>query len=72
MGRDGVITEDYTGDRNFKGNVSFAQGASGASFNFIKKDTQIWYVDSGKSAPAASFVAVNIKTSPFANTAFCK
>ncbi len=54
MGRDGPITGVYTGDRHYTGNVSFAQGAAGAGFSFVKKDTQIWYVDSGKTGPAAS------------------
>ena len=49
MAHFGPVSGDVTGDTQFKGNVSFAQGAAGAAFNFIKKDTQIWYVDSGKS-----------------------
>ncbi len=54
MGKDGHVTGVYTGDRQYTGNVSFSQGAAGAFFSFIKKDTQIWYVDSGKTSPAAS------------------
>ncbi|KKM15234.1 hypothetical protein LCGC14_1698090 [marine sediment metagenome] len=54
MGRDGPISGKYTGNRQFTGNISFAQGATGAGFNFVKKDTQIWYVDSGKTSPASS------------------
>ncbi len=54
MGRDGPVSGIYTGNRQYTGNISFAQGASGAAFSFIKKDTQIWYVDKGKTAPAAS------------------
>ena len=54
MGRDGIVSGDYTGDRNYLGRVSFAQGAAGAGLSFIKKDTQIWYVDSGKTSPSVS------------------
>ena len=54
MGRQGPITGNYTGNRNYTGNVGFAQGAAGAGLSFIKKDTQIWYVDSGKTSPAVS------------------
>lgn len=49
MPKAGPVTGIYTGNRSYTGNINFAQGAAGASFNFIKKDTQIWYVDSGKS-----------------------
>ncbi len=49
MGRDGYVSKNYTGNRNYKGNISFAQGAAGATFNFVKRLTQIWYVDSGKA-----------------------
>ncbi|KKK50231.1 hypothetical protein LCGC14_3127070, partial [marine sediment metagenome] len=44
------MTGQFTGNRNYLGNVSFAQGAAGATFNFIKQGTQIWYVDSGKTS----------------------
>ena len=54
MGRDGVVSGIYTGDRKYTGRISFAQGASGSGLSFVKKDTQIWYVDSGKTSPAAS------------------
>ena len=54
MGRQGIVTGTYTGDRTYTGNVNFAQGASGAGLSFVKKDTQIWYVDSGKTGPASS------------------
>ncbi len=54
MGRDGPVTGVYTGNRQYTGPVSFSQGAAGAGLSFIKKDTQIWYVDSGKTGPAAS------------------
>lgn len=54
MGRQGPVTGDYTGNRRYLGNISFAQGAAGAALSFIKKDTQVWYVDSGKTGPAAS------------------
>ncbi len=50
----GITTGEMTGDRHYTGNVSFAQGTSGAGFNFVKKGTQIWHVDSGKQNPAAS------------------
>lgn len=54
MGRQGIVSGIYSGNRSFTGNISFAQGAAGASFNFVKKDTQIWYVDSGKTSPSVS------------------
>jgi len=54
MVRDGTVSGDYYGDRVFHDRISFAQGASGAGLSFIKKDTQIWYVDSGKTSPAVS------------------
>jgi len=54
MGRQGIVSGIYTGDRNYTGNVTFAQGVGGGGFGFIKKDTQIWYVDSGKTGPAVS------------------
>ncbi len=50
----GIVSGEMTGDRNYTGNVSFAQGTAGAGFSFIKKDTQIWYVDSGKTGPTVS------------------
>ncbi len=50
----GIVSGTFSGNRNFTGNVSFAQGASGAGLSFIKKDTQIWYVDSGKTSPSVS------------------
>jgi hypothetical protein len=53
MGRDGPISGEYTGDRHFTGYCSFDQGVGGAGL-IMKKDTQIWYVDSGKTNPAAS------------------
>ncbi len=54
MVKQGIVSGVFDGNRHFTGNVSFAQGASGASFSFVKKDTQIWYVDSGKTGPTAS------------------
>ena len=54
MGKDGYVGGVYTGNRKYTGNISFAQGASGAGLSFIKKDTQIWYVDSGKTSPSIS------------------
>jgi hypothetical protein len=53
MGRDGPISGEYTGDRKYTGRISFAQGAEGVGLQ-VKKDSQIWYVDSGKTNPAAS------------------
>ena len=54
MVRDGTVSGDMYGDRVYHDRVSFAQGAAGAGFNFVKKDTDIWYVDSGKTGPASS------------------
>ena len=54
MVKDGNISNDYYGNRVFHDQITFAQGASGAAFSFIKKDTQIWYVDSGKTSPSVS------------------
>ena len=53
MGRDGTISGTYTGNRNYLGRVSFAQGVSGAGVQVVK-DSQIWYVDKNKTSPAAS------------------
>jgi hypothetical protein len=53
MGRDGVVSGIYTGDRRFTGQCSFDQGVGGLGLQ-VKKDSQIWYVDSGKTAPAVS------------------
>ena len=50
MARAGPVTGQFTGNRNYLGNISSAQGAAGATFNFIKQGTQIWYVDSGKTS----------------------
>jgi len=54
MGRDGVVSNTYTGERNYTGRVSFAQGAAGTGGVQVIKDSQNWYVDSGKTSPAAS------------------
>ncbi len=54
MTRDGRVSGDNYGNQIFHDRVSFAQGAAGAGLSFIKKDTQIWYVDSGKTGPASS------------------
>ncbi len=51
MGKDGVVSGVYTGDRTYTGHNIFTQGVGNIT---VKKDSQIWYVDSGKSAPAAS------------------
>jgi len=53
MGRFGNISEEVTGNLKFTGRTQFAQGVEGA-LGSMKKDTQIWYVDSGKTGPAAS------------------
>ncbi len=46
----GPVTGDVRGNVQFKdGPVSFSQGAAGASI-IMKRDTTIWYVDSGQSA----------------------
>ena len=50
----GIVSGIMTGNRTYLGNISFAQGASGAGLSFIKKDTQIWYVDTGKTSPSVS------------------
>ena len=54
MVRDGTVSGDMYGDRIYHDRVSFAQGAAGAGLNFVKKDTDVWYVDSGKTGPASS------------------
>lgn len=51
MGRDGVVTGVYTGNRRFTGRCSFDQGVGNIT---VKKDSQIWYVDSGKTGPTSS------------------
>lgn len=50
----GGVSGDVEGDINFKDRVNFSQGATGSGLNFVKKGTQIWYVDSGKTNPATS------------------
>ncbi len=62
MVKDGNLSNDYYGNRVFHDQITFAQGASGASFSFVKKDTQIWYVDSGKTSPAVSGDGLTWKT----------
>ena len=54
MVRDGTVSGDMYGDRVYHDRVSFAQGAAGAGLSFVKKDSDIWYVDSGKTGPATS------------------
>jgi hypothetical protein len=51
MGRDGVVSGIYTGNRRFTGRCTFDQGVGNIT---VKKDSQIWYVDSGKTSPAVS------------------
>lgn len=53
MAKFGNVSGDVTGNLNFKGRASFYQGISGAGVQVIK-DSQVWYVDSGKTAPASS------------------
>ena len=53
MGRQGIVSGDYYGDRIYHDRVSFAQGAAGAGLQVIK-DSQVWYVDGLKTSPAAS------------------
>ena len=53
MGRDGVVSGIYSGNRRYTGYCSFDQGIGGAGL-VMKKDTQIWYVDSGKTSPTTS------------------
>ncbi len=48
MGRDGPISGNYTGERNYTGRNTFFQGASGAGIQ-ITMDSNIWYVDKGKT-----------------------
>ncbi len=51
MGKDGVVTEVYTGNRRYTGKCTYDQGVGNIT---VKKDSQIWYVDSGKTNPAVS------------------
>lgn len=53
MARFGNISEEVNGNLKFLGRTTFAQGVAGYGLQ-MKKDTQIWYVDSGKTGPAAS------------------
>lgn len=48
MGRDGVVTGQYTGDRDFTGRCTFYQGISGAGLQVVR-DSQVWYVDKNKA-----------------------
>jgi len=51
MGRDGVVSGVYTGDRKFTGRCNFTGGLLGAGVQ-VMRNAQIWYVDknSGLSA----------------------
>ena len=49
----GNITKQVKGNLKFLGQATFAQGVSGAGPQVVK-DSQIWYVDKNKTAPAAS------------------
>ena len=53
MGRQGIVSGIYDGNRKFTGRCDFAQGGSGLGVQVIK-DSQIWYVDKGKTGPAVS------------------
>jgi len=53
MSNFGEVSGKITGSKKFLGPVSFAQGAAGIGVQVIK-DSQIWYVDSGKTSPAVS------------------
>lgn len=53
MAREGPVSGNYTGNRKFTGRCTFYQGLSGAGVQVIK-DSQVWYVDSGKTSPASS------------------
>lgn len=53
MGKQGVVTGLYTGNRKYSGRCTFYQGISGAGLQVIK-DSQVWYVDKGKTGPAVS------------------
>lgn len=53
MGRQGIVSGIYDGNRTFTGRCDFTQGGSGLGVQVVK-DSQIWYVDSGKASPAAS------------------
>ena len=49
----GNITKQVKGNLKFLGQPTFTQGVSGAGPQVVK-DSQIWYVDKNKTAPAAS------------------
>ena len=51
--RDGVVSGDNYGKQTFHDQITFAQGAAGASLRVVK-DSQIWYVDKNKTGPAVS------------------
>ena len=53
MGRDGVVSGDYYGDRNYHGRINFTGGISGMGVQVVK-DSDIWYVDKNKTGPASS------------------
>ena len=53
MVKDGNVSNDYYGNRIFHDQITFAQGAAGASLRVVK-DSQIWYVDKNKTSPAVS------------------
>ncbi len=48
MVRDGTVSGDMYGDRNYLGRINFSQGTSGLGLP-ITYGSSIWYVDKGKS-----------------------
>jgi len=53
MPKEGTVSGDYYGDRIYHGRCSFPGGLLGSGLQVIK-DSQIWYVDKGKTGPAVS------------------
>lgn len=53
MSNFGEVSGNVRKTKKFLGPVSFSQGAAGIDVQVIK-DSQIWYVDSGKTSPAVS------------------
>lgn len=53
MGKEGSVTEIYTGNRRFTGRCDFTQGGFGLGIQVVK-DSNIYYVDVNKTGPASS------------------
>ena len=53
MGKQGIVSGDYYGERTYHDQITFAQGISGMGVPVVK-DSQIWYVDKNKTGPAVS------------------